>query len=124
MGINTVADLFFETQFILSESADYNDLYVALGAASINLGLSFNERQNIMRAGRAVEIVLGAVGGVEKTVFDGGLLLVAAGELQQHAAVAPRHPRPRGGAVVDESANRPALADGTVAQPERFRTPN
>jgi Zn-dependent metalloprotease len=56
MGISRVADLFFGTQFLLSPSADYNDLFLAMNASSIDQGFSFSERLNIAAAGRAVEI--------------------------------------------------------------------
>lgn len=57
MGISRTADLFFATQFLLTPAADYNDLYLAMSAASVELGMSFSERLNVAAAGRAVEIV-------------------------------------------------------------------
>lgn len=57
LGISVAADLFFGTQFLLTPSADYNDLFLALGAAAIDQGLTFEERLNISNAGQAVEIV-------------------------------------------------------------------
>lgn len=57
MGVSQTADLFFGTQFLLSPSADYNDLFLALGASARTLGLDFETRLNIANAGRAVEIV-------------------------------------------------------------------
>lgn len=57
MGASMTADLFFGTQFLLTASADYNDLFLALGASAVNLGLDFEARLNISNAGRAVEIV-------------------------------------------------------------------
>jgi Zn-dependent metalloprotease len=57
LGVSLAADLFFGTQFLLTPAADYNDLYLALGASAVDLGLSFDERLNIANAGRAVEIV-------------------------------------------------------------------
>ncbi len=57
MGVSMAADLFFATQFLLSPGSDYNDLYLALGSAAIDQGLSFDERLNIANAGKAVEIV-------------------------------------------------------------------
>jgi len=56
MGINKTARLFYETQFLLSQSADYFDLYFAMGQASVTLGFSFEDRVNIAAATRAVEI--------------------------------------------------------------------
>ncbi|MCF6286488.1 MAG: M4 family metallopeptidase, partial [Candidatus Hydrogenedentes bacterium] len=56
-GVSMAADLFFGTQFLLSPAADYNDLYLALGATAVAQGLSFDERLNIANAGKAVEIV-------------------------------------------------------------------
>lgn len=57
LGVNLASDLFFGTQFLLTASADYNDLFLALGASAVELGFSFEERLNIANAGRAVEIV-------------------------------------------------------------------
>lgn len=57
LGVSMAADLFFGTQFLLTPAADYNDLFLALGASALELGLSFEERLNIANAGRAVEIV-------------------------------------------------------------------
>ena len=57
MGISQTADLFYETQFLLSQTADYHDLYAAMSAASVTLGMSFSERLNVSAAARAVEIV-------------------------------------------------------------------
>lgn len=56
MGIDDVANLFYAAQLSLPEDADYNMLYLTLGAASVTLGFTFEERLNIARAGRAVEI--------------------------------------------------------------------
>mgnify|MGYP003641033441 CR=1 FL=1 len=57
MGISAAADLFFGTQFLMLPGADYNDLFLALSASAVNLGMSFEERLNIANAGEAVEIV-------------------------------------------------------------------
>ena len=57
MGIPATADLMFGTQFLLTASADYHDLFLALGASAVNLGMDFGQRLNIANAGRAVEIV-------------------------------------------------------------------
>ncbi len=57
LGVALTADLVFGTQFLLTPAADYNDLFLALGASAVELGLSFEERLNISNAGRAVEIV-------------------------------------------------------------------
>ena len=56
-GIETVSDLYWECQNILTPSADYHDLYYALMAGSINLGLSRDARLNVLAACLAVEIV-------------------------------------------------------------------
>lgn len=56
LGISRAADLFYATQFLLTPAADYFDLYLALGAASAQLGYTFDERLNVAAAGRAVEI--------------------------------------------------------------------
>ena len=57
MGIGLVADLFFGTQYLLPPTADYNDLFLALGASSVDLNLTLEERLNITNAGKAVDIV-------------------------------------------------------------------
>ena len=57
MGIDNTAKLFYEVQTnILTEASDFNDLYNALGQASVNLGLSLDTRVNIRAAAQAVEI--------------------------------------------------------------------
>ncbi|NLF56975.1 MAG: hypothetical protein GX580_05000 [Candidatus Hydrogenedens sp.] len=56
LGEDVVGQLFYEALFNLSASADYYDLYFALGVAATDLGLSFEDRLNIAAAGRAVEI--------------------------------------------------------------------
>jgi len=57
MGIEVTADLFYECQAnILTEASDFADLYMALGQASANLGLSLEEKLNVRAAARAVEI--------------------------------------------------------------------
>lgn len=56
LGISRTADLFYGTQQLLSQSADYFDLYLALGAVAAAQGYSFEDRLNIAAAGRAVEI--------------------------------------------------------------------
>ena len=56
LGIDTVAQLFYNAMPLLPPSADYYDLYLALGAASVDIGLSFDDRLNVAAAGRAVEI--------------------------------------------------------------------
>lgn len=57
MGMDTVADLFWECQGTLTESADYYDLYFSLMQGAVDLGLSLSERLNIFEACQAVEIV-------------------------------------------------------------------
>lgn len=56
MGSNTVADLFYECQKILTRTSEYYDLYYALTQAAINLDFSWGERVNIKEACEAVEI--------------------------------------------------------------------
>jgi hypothetical protein len=56
LGIPRVANLFYETQFLLTPAADYHDLYLALGAATVNQDYTFDERLNVANAARAVEI--------------------------------------------------------------------
>lgn len=56
MGIERTAELFYETQFILTPGSDYFDLYLALATASVGLEYSFEDRMNVAAAGRAVEI--------------------------------------------------------------------
>jgi len=56
MGIPEVADLYYEALPLLTPSSDFFEFYMALGAASVNLGLSFDDRMNIAAGGRAVEI--------------------------------------------------------------------
>lgn len=56
LGISRVADLFYGAQLILSQSASFYDLYLALGAASIAMNMSFDDRLNVVNATRAVEI--------------------------------------------------------------------
>ena len=56
MGIPTVAQLYYNALPLLTSSGDFFDFYVALGASSVGLGLSFDQRLNIAAGGRAVEI--------------------------------------------------------------------
>ncbi len=57
MGISLVADLFYECQVnLLTQAADFVDLYNALTQAAINLGLSAAQRANIANACKAVAI--------------------------------------------------------------------
>jgi Zn-dependent metalloprotease len=57
MGIERTAKLMYEVQSkLLTPGSDYLDLYFALSQASINLGLSFQERLNLRNATTAVEI--------------------------------------------------------------------
>lgn len=60
MGIEKVAKLFYECQTnLLTESSDFEDLYMALRQASLNLSFTFDERMNIRATARAVEIAPG-----------------------------------------------------------------
>lgn len=57
MGIDLTANLFYECQAnLLTEASDFADLYMALGQATANLGLSLDEQLNVRAAARAVEI--------------------------------------------------------------------
>ncbi len=56
LGMDRVAQLVYGTEFLLPDFATYYIYYLALGASSVNLGMSFEDRLNIARAGRAVEI--------------------------------------------------------------------
>jgi hypothetical protein len=57
MGILRVAGLYYEVNTnILTSGANWTDLYNALVQASINLGWSVEERNNLYRACAAVEI--------------------------------------------------------------------
>jgi Zn-dependent metalloprotease len=67
LGIAKVAALFYEAQTnLLVPAADYFDLYAVLAQAAVNLGWTPEERANLERACRAVEI---AVSGEIDTVF-------------------------------------------------------
>lgn len=56
-GIDRVAKLFYELQTaLLYPGSDFNDLYLALGQATINQDFTFDERLNVRSAGQAVEI--------------------------------------------------------------------
>jgi len=57
MGIETTAKLFYELQIhLLTAASDFNDVYNALGQATINLAYSPIERTNVRTATLAVEI--------------------------------------------------------------------
>lgn len=57
MGINLVAELYYECQtHLLTPSTHYYRLYYTIQQAAINLGLSVQQRQNIEEACKAVEI--------------------------------------------------------------------
>ena len=56
-SIARVADLYYELQTnLLAPASDYNDMYMQLAQATINLGYTFDERVNVRDAARAVEI--------------------------------------------------------------------
>lgn len=58
MGVNRVADLYYEVNTkILTSGADYFDLYYALKQAAVNLGWNIDERNNLCKAFKAVEII-------------------------------------------------------------------
>ena len=57
MGINPVAALYHEANVnLLTSGANWTDLFEALRQASLNLGWSIDQRNNLYRACRAVEI--------------------------------------------------------------------
>lgn len=57
MGINPVANLYFEANAnLLTSGSGWTDLYEALRQASVNLGWNVDQRNNLYRACRAVEI--------------------------------------------------------------------
>jgi Zn-dependent metalloprotease len=57
MGINPVAALYHEANVnLLTAGANWTDLYEALRQASVNLGWNVDQRNNLYRACRAVEI--------------------------------------------------------------------
>lgn len=56
MGISRTADLVYATVLLLPPVANYEIYYLGLGAASTTLGYSMEDRLNIAKAGRAVEI--------------------------------------------------------------------
>ena len=56
MGIPTVGQLYYDAMAQLSPSSDFYDFYYALGAASIDAGLTFEQRMNVAAGARAVEI--------------------------------------------------------------------
>jgi bacillolysin len=95
MGIARIADLFYEVNANLLQSApDWGDLYAALRQATINLAWTKPEQENLCRACLAVEIALrpqslyvnkGAIacpahdGSPECGLFDGPFLTIAQG---------------------------------------------
>jgi len=67
-GIARVADLYYEVQTdLLTPGSDWDDLYEALMQASVNLGWNNDDRNNLYRACRAVEIA----GGARNVYVDG-----------------------------------------------------
>jgi Zn-dependent metalloprotease len=57
LGLNQVADLYYEANVnLLTQAADWTDLYDALNQAAVNLGWSGGDRNNLYRACLAVEI--------------------------------------------------------------------
>jgi hypothetical protein len=55
-GLEEVARLFFGAQLILSEGADFEDLYFALAQVSVARDYTLEERLNLLAAAKAVEI--------------------------------------------------------------------
>ena len=57
IGIERTAQLFYECQTnLLTPASGWEDLYMALGQATVNLGYTFDERLNVKAGGLAVEI--------------------------------------------------------------------
>lgn len=56
IGMDKVAELVYASEFLLPYYGTYYYYYLALGAASVTLNFTFEERLNVARAGRAVEI--------------------------------------------------------------------
>jgi len=57
MGITRTAELFYECQTnLLTPASGWEDLYMALGQATVNFGYTFEERLNVKAGGLAVEI--------------------------------------------------------------------
>lgn len=57
LGISRIADLYYEAQTnLLTSSSGWTDLYNGLLQAAVNLGWSVADRDNLLRACRAVEI--------------------------------------------------------------------
>jgi len=60
LGIARVSDLYYEVQTdLLTSGSDWDDLYQALMQAAVNLSWSVDDRNNLYRACRAVEIATG-----------------------------------------------------------------
>jgi Zn-dependent metalloprotease len=59
MGVERTAKLFYDVQTNwLTEASDFLDLYMGLGQATVNLGLTFEERLNVKAGAEAVEIAI------------------------------------------------------------------
>lgn len=56
MGISKVANLFYHARLMLSATSDYYDLYFALRAAAAMINFTAEERLNVVKGARAVEI--------------------------------------------------------------------
>lgn len=66
MGLTKIAELYYEVQTnILTQGANYKDLYFALMQAAFNLGWSDDERHNLQKACQAVEIAATELGECE-----------------------------------------------------------
>ncbi|MGE5178380.1 MAG: M4 family metallopeptidase [Bacteroidota bacterium] len=73
MGIDRVADLMYETDaYVLTSSPGWNELYVALCQASVNLGWNAADRENVRRACAAVEISILWVDQAAGCIFPNG----------------------------------------------------
>ncbi|MBC8096682.1 MAG: M4 family metallopeptidase [Akkermansiaceae bacterium] len=60
MGITLVADLYYEANAnLLTSGSGWNDLFEALRQTAVNLGWNVDQRNNLYRACRAVEIASG-----------------------------------------------------------------
>jgi hypothetical protein len=60
LGVSRIADLYYEVNAnLLNAGSDWSDLYDALRQAAVNLSWSVDDRNNLYRACRAVEIASG-----------------------------------------------------------------
>jgi len=98
MGVEAVADLFYECQVhLLTAASDYKSLYYALTQAGINLSLSQGDRANVENACQAVEIdtgsrfVISDPNGDELVIFQSdGDVMLSKGSLLTGQSITPQ----------------------------------